>query len=165
MSSYGLLGIAIISFVGSSTFSITAVPLPFWLLVLTLPTVMASQWGILAPVWVGLTTAIGIALGLLLTFMIGYGSSKLSERLTAKINNRFYKRAMGWAQRHGSWAVFIMSAIFNPLHLPMTIAIAALGYPPYKFFFYSFLGASVKSLFVAFCGYFGLNSLFSFLGI
>lgn len=165
MAGYGLLGLFIISFIASSTFSITAVPLPFWLLVLTLPSVIASQWGILAPVWIGLTTGVGIALGQLLTFMIGYGSRGLSERVTAKFNNRFYNGAMEWAQRHGSWAVFIMSAIFNPLHLPMTIAIAALRYPPYKFFIYSLLGASVKSLFVAFCGYFGLTSLFGFLGV
>lgn len=163
MAGYGLLGLLVISFIASSTFSITAVPLPFWLLVLTLPSVISSQWGILAPVWVGLTTAVGIALGQLLTFMIGYGSRSLSERVTAKFNNRYYNRAMDWARRHGSWAVFIMSAIFNPIHLPMTLAIAALRYPPYKFFFYSFLGASVKSLFIAFCGYFGLTSLFGFL--
>lgn len=163
MAGYGLLGLLIISFIASSTFSITAVPLPFWLLVLTLPSVISSQWGILAPVWVGLTTAVGIALGQLLTFMIGYGSRSLSERVTAKFNNRYYNRAMDWARHHGSWAVFIMSAIFNPIHLPMTLAIAALRYPPYKFFFYSFLGASVKSLFIAFCGYFGLTSLFGFL--
>jgi len=165
MAGYGLLGLFIISFIASSTFSITAVPLPFWLLVLTLPSVIASQWGILAPVWIGLTTAAGIALGQLLTFMIGYGSRSLSERVTAKFNNRFYNRAMSWAQRNGSWAVFIMSAIFNPIHLPMTIAIAALRYPPYKFFIYSFLGALVKSLFIAFCGYFGLTSLFGFLEV
>lgn len=163
MAGYGLLGLLIISFIASSTFSITAVPLPFWLLVLALPSIISSQWGILAPVWVGLTTAVGIALGQLLTFMIGYGSRSLSERVTAKFNNRYYNRAMDWARRHGSWAVFIMSAIFNPIHLPMTLAIAALRYPPYKFFFYSFLGASVKSLFIAFCGYFGLTSLFGFL--
>jgi membrane protein DedA with SNARE-associated domain len=163
MAGYGLLGLLVISFIASSTFSITAVPLPFWLLVLTLPSVISSQWGILAPVWVGLTTAVGIALGQLLTFMIGYGSRSLSERVTAKFNNRYYNRAMDWARRHGSWAVFIMSAIFNPIHLPMTLAIAALRYPPYKFFIYSLLGASVKSLFVAFCGYFGLTSLFGFL--
>jgi len=165
MTSYGLLGLFIISLVASSTFSVTAVPLPFWLLVLALPSVLASQWGVLAPVWIGLTTALGISLGQLLTFMIGYGSRSLSERLTSKFNNRFYIRAMDWARRHGSIAVFVMSAIFNPIHLPMTIAIAALRYPPYKYFVFSFLGASVKSLFMAFCGYYGLNSLLRFLGI
>lgn len=160
---YGLLGLFIIAFIGSSAVTITAVPIPFWLLVLVMPGMLASQWGILAPVWIGLTTAVGIALGQLPTFMIGYGGRSLSERLTAKFNNRFYNRAMEWAQRHGSWTVFIMSAIFNPIHIPMTMAIAALHYPLHKFFLFCFLGALVKSLFVAFCGYFGLTSLFGFL--
>jgi len=72
---------------------------------------------------------------------------------------------MSWAQRHGSWAVFLMSAAVNPLHLPMTIAIAALGYPPHKFFIFCFLGVALKSLIIAFCGYFGLTSIFSWLGV
>ncbi len=165
MASYGLLGLFIISFIASSTFSITAVPLPFWLLVLALPGVIASRWEILAPVWVGLTTAVGIALGQLLTFMIGYGSRSLSEKVTAKLNSRFYNRAIDWAQRRGSLAVFVMSAVFNPIHLPMTLAIASLRYSPYKFFLYSLLGASVKSLIVAFCGYFGLTSIFAWLEV
>ncbi len=162
---YGLVGLFVVAFIASSAFSVTAVPLPFWLLVLALPGILASQWGVLAPVWVGLTTALSISLGQLLTFMIGYGGRSLSEKLSNKINNRFYIRVMDWAQRHGSIAVFVMSAIFNPLHLPMTIAIAALRYPPYKFFLFSLLGALVKSLAVAFCGYFGLTSIFSWLGV
>jgi len=42
----------------------------------------------------------------------------------------------------------------------MTVAIGALHYPPPKFFLFSFLGNTVKSLFLAFCGYYGLTSLF-----
>ncbi len=162
VANYGLLGLFIIAFLGSGLPSMTAVPVPFWLLVLTLPSVLASRWGILAPVWIALITALGISLGQLLTFMVSYGGRSLSQKLATKFNNRFYNRAMGWAQRHGSWAVFVMSAIFNPIHLPMTIAIAALRYPPQKFFFFCFLGALVKSLFIAFSGYFGLGSIIGF---
>ena len=162
MKGYSLVGLFIIAFVASSTFSITAVPLPFWLLVLALPSILASQWGILAPVWIGLITAFAISLGQLLTFMIGYGSRKLSERLTARVNSRWYNRAIGWAERHGSWTVFLMSAVFNPIQIPMAIAIASLRYPPYRFFLYSFLGSAVKSFLVAFCGYYGLGSFLGF---
>ena len=162
---YSLLGVLIIAFVAGSTVSVTAIPVPYWLVVFTLPSVLASQWGILAPVLVGVISALGATLGHLPTFMIGYGSRSLSEKFTTKISNRFYTRAMEWAQKHGSWAVFVMSAVFNPIHLPMTIAIGALRFPPAKFFFYSLLGNAVKSLFIAFCGYFGLSSLFRFLGV
>jgi membrane protein DedA with SNARE-associated domain len=165
MAGYSLLGVLIISFIAGSLLSFTAVPVPYWLLVFTLPSVLAANWGLLAPVWVGLTSALGCTLGHLPTFMIGYGGRSLSQRVTTKFNNRFYNRAMEWAQRHGSWAVFAMSAMFNPLHLPMTIAIGALRFPPPKFLLFSFLGNTVKSLFLAFCGYFGLTSLFGFLGV
>ncbi len=165
IAGYSLLGVLIIAFVAGSTISITAIPVPYWLLVFTLPSVLAPQWGILAPVWVGGTSALGATLGQIPTFMIGYGSRGLSQRVSTRVSNRFYTRAIEWAQKHGSWAVFIMSAVFNPIHLPMTIAIGALRFPPPKFFLFSLLGNAVKSLFIAFCGYFGLSSLFQFFGI
>ncbi len=165
LAGYSLLGMLIIAFIAGSVFSFTAVPIPYILLVFTLPSVLAPQWGILAPIWVGIISALGATLGQLLTFMIGYGSSSLSQRVTTKINNRFYTGAIEWAKKHGSWAVFIMSAVLNPLHLPMTIAIAALRFPPPKFFLFSLLGNMVKSSFIAFCGYFGLTSLFRILGL
>ena len=162
---FGLIGVLIVSFVAGSTFSVTAIPVPYWLVVFTMPSILAPEWGVFSPVWVGLTSALGASLGQLITFMIGYGGRSISEKVTAKINSRFYDRAIDWAKRHGSWAVFLMSAVVNPLHLPMTIAIAALRYPPHKFFFYCFLGVAVKSLVIAFCGYYGLTSLFSWLEV
>ena len=162
---FGLIGVLIISFVAGSTFSVTAIPVPYWLVVFTMPSILAPEWGMFSPLWVGLTSALGASLGQLITFMIGYGGRGISEKITAKINSRFYDRAIDWAKRHGSWAVFLMSAVVNPLHLPMTIAIAALRYPPHKFFFYCFLGVAVKSLVIAFCGYYGLTSLFSWLEV
>jgi membrane protein DedA with SNARE-associated domain len=162
---FGLVGVLIVAFIAGSTFSVTAIPVPYWLVVLTLPGILAPQWGILSPVWVALMAALGASLGQLITFMIGYGGRGISERITSKFSSRFYDRAMNWARRHGSWAVFLMSAAVNPLHLPMTIAIAALGYPPHKFFIFCFLGVALKSLIIAFCGYFGLTSIFSWLGV
>ncbi len=165
LAGYSLLGVLIVSFLAGSTLSMLAVPVPYWLLVFTLPSVLALRWGLLAPVLVAVVSALGATLGHLPTFMIGYGSRSLSERVTARFSNRFYTKAIGWAKKHGSWAVFIMSAMFNPLHLPMTIAIGALRFPPPKFFLYSLLGNVVKNLFIAFCGYFGLTSLFRLIGI
>ena len=165
MAGYSLLGVLIITFIASSIISITAVPVPYVLVVFTLPSVLAPRWGILAPVLVGTISALGASLAQLITFLIGYGSRNLSERVTAKINNRFYIKAMDWARRHGSIAVFAMSAIINPFHLPMTIAMATLRFSPLRFFILSLLGNMVKSLVIAFCGYFGLTNLLRFLGV
>jgi membrane protein DedA with SNARE-associated domain len=162
---YGLLGVFVLAFIAGSVVNFVATPFPYWLLVFTVPSLLAPTQGVLAPLWVGLVSALGASLGQLLTFMVGYSGSRLYHKFTVNIDNRFYNRAIGWAQRHGSWAVFAMSALFNPIHLPMTIAIAALRYPPLKFFVFSLLGNMVKSLVIAFCGYFGLASLFHFLGV
>jgi membrane protein DedA with SNARE-associated domain len=164
LARFGLLGVLIVSFIAGSTFSITAIPVPYWLLVFTLPSLIADEYGVLAPVWVGLLAGLGASLGQFITFMIGYGGRTISERITSKFSSRFYDRAIGVAERHGSLAVFLMSLIPNPIHLPMSIAIATLRYPPHKFFFFSFLGTSLKSLIIAFCGYYGWNAMFSWIG-
>ena len=170
LAGYSLLGVFLIAFIAGSAFSFVAIPIPYWLLVFTLSSVLAPQWGLLAPVWVGMTSALGTSLGHLPTFMIGYGGgktylglSRFSGTKSDGTKRSLYTRVMHWARRHGSWAVFFMSAAFNPLHLPMTVAMGALHYPPPKFFLFSFLGNTVKGLFLGFCGYFGLGSLLYFL--
>lgn len=165
IAQYGLLGMLIVSFLGGSLLSMIAIPVPYWLLVFTLPSVLASHMKVAAPIAVGVTSGIGAGLGQSLTFVIGYGSRDLSQQLAFMFNKRLYVRAVEWAQRRGSLAVFLMSAIINPLHLPMTLAMASLRFPVWKFALYSLLGNIVKSSFIAFCGYFGLTSLFKILGI
>ena len=165
LATYGLFGMLIIAFLGGSLLSMLAVPVPYWLLVFTLPSILAPKFQIGAPILVGLISGFGASLGQLLTFMVGCGSRELSQKLVYRVNRSFYDRAMGLAQKHGSLAVFLMAAIINPFHLPMTFAMASLRYPGWKFFLFSLLGNIVKSSFIAFCGYFGLTSLFRFLGI
>jgi len=165
VATYGLLGMLIVAFLGGSLLSMIAIPVPYWLLVFTLPSVLAPQFHIGAPVLIGGVSGVGASLGQLLTFMLGYGSRSLSQKLAYRFNRGVYDRALRWAQRHGSLAVFIMSAVINPIHLPMTLAMASLRYPAWKFLLFSLLGNILKSSFIAFCGYFGLTSLFRFLGI
>ncbi|MCJ7744097.1 MAG: VTT domain-containing protein [Dehalococcoidales bacterium] len=162
---YSLLGMAIIAFLAGSILSFMAIPVPYWLLVFTLPSVLRPEWGLLAPVAVGFTSAVGTTLGHFPTFMLGYGGGTLSQKVTTRIRWGWYNKAIEWAQKHGAWASFAMSAIFNPVHLPMTIAIGALRFPPPKFLLFSFLGNTVKSLFLAFAGYYGLTSLLRFIGV
>ena len=165
VATYGLLGMLIVAFLGGSLLSMIAIPVPYWLLVFTLPSILAPQFQIGAPILVGVISGFGATLGQLLTFMLGYGGRDLSQKLAYKVNRGLYDRAMDWANRHGSLAVFVMSAMINPFHLPMTIAMASLRYPVWKFFLFSLLGNVLKSSVIAFCGYFGLNSLFRLLGI
>jgi membrane protein DedA with SNARE-associated domain len=165
VATYGLVGMLIVAFLGGSLLSMIAIPVPYWLLVFTLPSILAPQFQIGAPILVGLVSGLGASLGQLFTFMLGYGSRDLSQKLAYRFNRGLYDRALRWAQQHGSLAVFLMSAIINPFHLPMTLAMASLRYPVWKFFVFSLLGNILKSTFIAFCGYFGLTTLFQFLGI
>jgi membrane protein DedA with SNARE-associated domain len=166
---YGLVGLLVISFLAGSILSFTAVPIPYWFLVFTLPSVFAAQWGIMAPVGVGFTSALGATLGHMPTFMLGYGGRTLTRKLSTRFNKswygRWYQRIIMWSQKHGWIAVFLTSALFNPVHLPMTVAFGSLRYPPWKFFLFSLLGNAVKSMVLAFAGYYGLTSLLKFLGI
>jgi len=165
LATYGLTGMLIVAFLGGSILSLIAIPIPYWLLVFTLPSILAPQFGIGAPILVGLVSGFGATLGQLLTFILGYGSRDLSQKLAYKFNSGWYDKAMNWAQRHGSLAVFVMTALANPLHLPLSIAMASLRFSIWKYFLYSFLGNVFKSSLIAFFGYFGLNSLFKLLGI
>jgi membrane protein DedA with SNARE-associated domain len=158
-NNYGLIGMFLFAFIASSTFSVTPIAMPYWVVTLTLPTIMAPRYGIWSPVWVALVTATAASLGQFMTFMIGYGGRSLSEKLSHRFSPQIYDRAVGWIRKTGSWAVFLMTLIPNPLHLPMTIAIALLKYPPYKFLLYSFLGIGVRSFIIAFSGYYGMDML------
>lgn len=165
IAQYGLLGMLIVAFLGSSLLSIMAVPIPYLIVVFTLPTLLAPQMNAGAPLAVGITSGFGAALGQLLTFVIGCGNRELSQGMGIVFNKRLYLRATNWVQQRGSLAVFLMSVILNPLHLPMTLALASFNFPVWKFFVYSLLGNIVKSSAVAFSGYFGLTWLFHLLGI
>lgn len=156
---YGLIGMFIFAFIASSTFSITPIAMPYWVVTLTLPNILAPRYGIWSPVWVALVTAVAVSLGQFMTFMIGYGGRTLSEKLSRRFSPETYERAVKWMEKTGSRAVFLMTLIPNPVHLPMTIAIALLRYPPYRFFLYSLLGISLRSFIIAFSGYYGMDIL------
>ena len=157
VSNYGLAGMFIFAFIASSTFSITPIAMPYWVVTLTLPGILASRYGIWSPVWVALVTALAACLGQFMTFMIGYSGRTLSEKLSRRYGAETYDRSVNWMKKAGSWTVFFMTLIPNPVHLPMTLAIALLKYPPHKFMFYSFMGISLRSFIIAFSGYYGIN--------
>lgn len=168
-ASYGLIGVVIVSFLAGSILCLTAIPIPYWLLVMALPTALSVQWGLLAPLFVGLASAFGMTLGHMPTFMLGYGGRSISNKLSTRFGNnwygRLYAKLVNWSKKHGWIAVTLNSALFNPLHLAMTLAFGSIRYPPWKFFIYSFLGNAFKSLLLAFIGYFGVSSLLKLFGM
>ena len=159
ITNYGLAGMFLLAFITCSALSITPFAIPYWLVILTLPAALAPRYGILAPVWVALVAAVGACLGQFITFMIGYGGRTFSEKLSRRFSPQNYERSINWMKRSGSWAVFFMTLVPNPINLPMTITVALLKYPPYKFLLFSFLGVALRSLLIAFSGYYGIYAI------
>ncbi len=163
----GLFGIFVISFVATIT-SVAFVPVPYWAFVITVPVLLAKQWGILSPILVGGAAAIGATLGCFPIFMVGYGGREVFQKMMEKRDSPPGKREyriFAWAKRHMTWAVFLQSAIPNPLYVPITVAIGTTRYPPLKFVLVSLIGNVVKGCFLAFSGYFGLEFVRNWLGV
>ena len=157
LSKWGLGGMFLLAFITCSAVSITQFALPYWVVTLTLPTLLAARYGVWAPVWVALVTAVAACLGQFITYMIGYGGRTFSEKMIRRLDSQTYERSVNWLKRSGSWAVFFMTLIPNPINLPMTLTVAVFKYPPYKFLLYSFLGIAVRSFLISFSGYYGLH--------
>ncbi|MDD3994488.1 MAG: VTT domain-containing protein [Dehalococcoidales bacterium] len=133
--------------------------------------VQFAMGAVLNPLVVGIISGIGSAVGGTLIFLFGRGGRRLFSNVdfsyldSDKAVVRWTGRIMHWARNRGSMAVFLMSAIFNPVFFPMAMAIGTSKYKLWKFFVMCSAGNIVKSLFVAYLGYFGLGSILKAIGI
>lgn len=151
LQSYGYLGVFLISFLAGS---IMVLPIPYVVVVFTMG-------GVLNPAWVGVASGLGASIGAMTIYLAGYGGHSLFRNS----NDAIYSRLVDWTRRRGSVAVFIMSAVFNPLFIPMTIAMGMLRFRLWKFFLLCWAGNTVKSLAIAYAGYLGLRSLLRLFGV
>ena len=145
------MGVFIISLVAGS---IMVLPIPYVAVVFTLG-------GVLNPALVGVASGLGASIGAVTIYLTGYGGHSLFRNYSDAI----YSRMEGWIRRRGSIAVFVMSAVFNPLFIPMAITLGMLRFRLWKFFILCWAGNTVKSLAIAYAGYLGLRSLFSWIGV
>lgn len=151
LQGYGYLGVFIISLFAGS---IMVLPIPYVAVVFTLG-------GVLNPALVGAASGLGASVGAMTIYLTGYGGHSLFRNA----NDAVYSRLVDWTRRRGSVAVFIMSAVFNPLFIPMTITLGMLRFRLWKFFLLCWAGNTVKSLAIAYAGYLGLRSLLRLFGV
>ncbi len=142
-------------------------PLPYIVVVFTVSSV-------LNPALVGVTSGLGAGIGGTLLYLAGRGGGKFFSKIgflspntggTSTSASRWTSRIVDWAQRRGVIIVFIISAVFNPIFAPVAIALGALRFSLWKFFLMCLIGNTVKSLTIAYFGYFGLGTLLRWLGI
>jgi len=148
---YGYVGVFIISILAGGT---VLVPIPGLLVVFTIAS-------ILNPAIVGALAGLGEAVGSIGIYLAGYGG----RRVFQNTNHGLYARLSGWLQRHGSLAVFVNSAIFNPLFYPFTAIAGMLRFGLIKFFLLCWAGKTIKGMVVAYAGYLGLRSILRWLGL
>lgn len=137
-STYGYLGLFVISVVGNAT-----VLLPVPSLVATFVT-----GGIFNPWAVGVVSGAGMAIGELSGYLAGYGGAAIIE---AKDRAR-YERLENWMKRYGALTIFVLSVIPNPIFDLAGIAAGALHFPLWQFLLICFLGKTVKGIVLALAG-------------
>jgi len=148
---YGYLGAFVISVLAGAT---VFVPIPGVLVVFTLGSV-------LNPVLIGIVSGLGEAIGSIGIYLSGWGGQKAVQNL----NSKFVDRFTDWIRRRGEIAVFLMSAILNPLFYPFAAIAGMLRFGLAKFFFLCWAGKALKNTAIAYLGYFGLRSILRWVGV
>jgi membrane protein DedA with SNARE-associated domain len=148
---YGYFGAFLISVLAGATIF---VPIPGILVVFTLGSV-------LNPALVGIVSGLGEAVGSLGIYLSGWGGQKAVQNL----NHNWVNRFVGWLRRRGEIAVFLMSAIVNPLFYPFTAIAGMLRFGLIKFFFLCWAGKAIKNTAIAYLGYFGLRNVLRWVGM
>lgn len=154
---YSLAGVFITALAANSLVSLTLIPIPYYLAVILLANTLSLEWGMMAPVMVGVTSALGATLGQTPTFAIGYGGKDISRRIISRFDGRRYQQALELVGRRGPLTAFLISAIMNPIHLPVTMALGTLKFPPVKWISLTLAGNMVKNLGLAFIGYYTVD--------
>lgn len=147
------------------------VPLPYLI-------VTFSLGGVLEPTLVGLASGVGAGIGGSLVYLFGSSGSHLLTGINifnffkapayqeeSTRAQRLYSRLQQWTHQRGSLVIFLMSAILNPVFAPMAVSIGALRFGFWRFLLWCTLGNIIKSMFIAYCGYFSLNAVLRWLGV
>ena len=175
---YGYAGVFGVGLLGG----ITIIPAPTQLLIFTFGHV-------LNPLYVGLVAGLGSAVGGITVYLTGAGVqtiwSKLRNReqafqrrlglgneMTKPVQSQFwskgkafYNRLVNWLSgKRGAWVVFLTSAIVISPFYPAGLAAGSLRMGLAKFFLISWAGRTVRYLYIAYAGYWGLYFLLKWFG-
>jgi len=137
-SSYGYLGLFVVSVVGNATILLPAPSLA--------ATFLAG--GIFNPILAGVVSGAGMAIGELSGYMAGYGGTAI---LDPRDLERFEK-LQDWMRRHGLLTIFVLSVIPNPIFDLAGVAAGVLHFPLPRFLLACFLGKTAKGLAFALAG-------------
>jgi uncharacterized membrane protein YdjX (TVP38/TMEM64 family) len=108
--------------------------------------IVVAMGAVFNPLWIGVVAGAGAACGEVVGYIAGYSGQGIVEK--AKI----YKRLEYYTRKFGPLAVFVLSAIPNPLFDLAGAAAGALKMHVAKFFLACWAGETVKMMFFAYGG-------------
>jgi len=149
-SRYGYIGAFIISFLAGVT---VLVPVPSVLVVFTLGAV-------LNPVFIGIVSGAGEAIGSMCVYVIGIGNARAFHAMDHGVMKKFQI----WIKTRGAFSIFAMSAIFNPLFFPFTAVAGMMHFGWWRFFLLCLAGKVLKNTLVAGAGYYGVQVILDIVG-
>ncbi|MGB6873663.1 MAG: VTT domain-containing protein [Dehalococcoidia bacterium] len=117
--------------------------------------------GVLNPAIVGAVAGIGEAIGATGAYFTGYAG----RRLFRDSNSGLYLRFSNIIDRHGSKSIFFVSAVLSPFFYPFAVFLGMVRFGWVRFFLATWAGRTVKSMVLAYLGYFGLRSILQWLGL
>jgi membrane protein DedA with SNARE-associated domain len=151
IAQWGYLGCFVINVLTNGTFI-----LPGFGIVITF-----TLGGVLNPAIVGAVAGIGEAIGAIGAYLTGYAGRGLFR----ESDNSLYLRFSSIIDRHGSKAIFFVSAVLSPVFYPLAVFLGMLRFGWVRFFLATWAGRTVKSMVIAYLGYFGLRSILQWLGL
>ncbi len=148
LSEYGGLkyvGVFIISAAASATI---VIPVPGLAMTSAFGAFSANP---LDPLWFGVASGLGATLGEFTGYMLGY-SGRMAIPYT-----KTYERIVEWMRKWGSWTIFALALIPNPLFDIAGLAAGILKYPAWKFLLVGAAGRLPKHILFSYLGYWGIH--------
>ena len=99
----------------------------------------------LSPLAIGIIAGVGESTGEITGYIAGVQNRDLALRGGPR-----YQRIKGWMERRGNLALFILSAVPNPLFDVAGVAAGVLGFPIWRFFSIVLVGKLIKSVLFAY---------------
>jgi membrane protein YqaA with SNARE-associated domain len=159
MQNWGYVGAFLISLLGGATIII---PVPMLAVVVALASALATPWEVAL---LGFSAAGGEVIGALIIYFTGKGAGSAIDTTKTDRLHRIYDKMVSFIQRRGSWALFSVTFIINPLFYPAAFVCGALKFGLRRFIIVVALGKLVKCMTVVYVSFYGLKSILRAIGI
>jgi membrane protein DedA with SNARE-associated domain len=148
LSNYGMLKYAGVFLISAAASATIVIPVPGLAMTSAFGAFSTNSWD---PLWFGIASGLGATLGEFTGYMLGY-SGRMAIPYT-----KTYERIVGWMQKWGSWTIFLLALIPNPLFDIAGVAAGILKYPAWKFLLVGAAGRLPKHILFSFLGYWGIH--------